>query len=138
MDYYHRFLAELNRLSLHGDLPDELAERVDAVGQAASRRVREELAHWRSLDKRISEGDHPSPRRGLRRLLGRSTGTEPERPPLESGEDHRLLAALRDELDEATFERVAQLPQSADEHVAWIRSVWEPKIALRLSGAARA
>ena len=83
-------------------------------------------------------GRHPSPRRGLRRLLGRSTGTVPERPPLESGEDHRLLAALRDELDEATFERVAQLPQSADEHVAWIRSVWEPKIALRLSGAARA
>jgi hypothetical protein len=137
MDYYHRFLAELNRLSLHIDLPDELAERVDAVGQAASRRVREELDHWRSLDKRLSEGDQ-SPRRGLRRLLGRSSGTVPERPPLASGEDHRLLAALRDELDEATFERVEQLPLSADEHVAWIRSVWEPKIALRRSGAAGA
>ena len=62
----------------------------------------------------------------------------PERPPLASGEDHRLLAALRDELDEATLERVEQLPRSADEHVAWIRSVWEPMIALRRSGVAGA
>lgn len=137
MDYYHRFLSELNRLSLHDELPVELAERVDAVGEAASRRVREELAHWRRLNKRLAESEQRPPR-GLRRLRGSSSDVGGKRPPPASGEDHRLLAGLRDELDEATFERVEQLPRSADEHVAWIRSVWEPRIALRRSVGAGA
>ena len=54
--------------------------------------------------------------------------TLPARPG-EPGDDHVQLAGLRDVLDEETWERVAELPRSADEHVAWIREVEEARAA---------
>jgi hypothetical protein len=54
--------------------------------------------------------------------------TLPARPGV-PGDDHVQLAGLRDALDEETWERVAELPRSADDHVAWIREVEEARAA---------
>jgi hypothetical protein len=46
-----------------------------------------------------------------------------------------LLADLRGTLDEETWQRVAQLVESADERIAWIRGVREAKQARKADPA---
>lgn len=135
MDYYHRFQAEMHRLTLRDELAGDLAARVDEVADASAARVREELAHWRRLGQQLDAQDDRPPAAPWRRLLGRPRRRVGSRPPLGTGEDHDLLATLGGELDTDAHERVAQLPSSADEHVAWIREVWERRLAVRGSAA---
>jgi hypothetical protein len=111
MDYYRRFQAELHRLALREELPAELATRVDAVAEAAAQRIQDEL--------------RPAP-----------AETVPAGPS-DAGEDRARLAELREVLDEETWERVAELPRSADEHLALIRQIGEARAALRRSASAR-
>lgn len=136
LDYYHRFQAELHRLALRSELPDDLAARVDGVAEAAARRVREELAFWRDAERRVAEPATGGRLGRLGRLVRREPRLDLSRPPLGEGEDHRLMTELRGKLDDEAWERVAQLPRSADEHVAWLREVWEPRVRLKQSGRA--
>lgn len=115
MDYYRRFQAELHRVVLREQLPAELAARVDAVAEASARRIQVELG------AAPPEEEAAAPR--WRRLLGRS--------PRDAGltADRRLLESLRGDLDEDAWTRVAQLPESADERIAWLRAVREAQEA---------
>jgi len=96
--------------------------------------VRDELAFWKATEQRLA--DEPGTAGRLRRLVSRAPRVDLARPVLAEGDDHRLLAELRGELDGEAWERVAELARSADEHVAWLRRVWEPRVALRQSGRA--
>lgn len=125
MDYYRRFQAELHRIALRDRVDPELAERLDVLGRAAHRRVMRELTHWRALGRRQPQpaGRLAQARRWLRRTA------ESLAPPPTGERPRQLLAELEPDLDPADFERVAQLVQSADEHAAWIREVWQCRLA---------
>lgn len=135
MDYYHRFLAELQRLVLRAEQP-ALAARVDELAEAAADRVRAELEHWQAVAR--AEETDGRPRTGWRRLVRRTPApADLTRPDPATGADHELLARLRADVDDATYERLAQLPRSADEHVAFLREVWTARVELRRAEAAR-
>lgn len=137
LDYYRRFQAELHRLALREELPAELAAQVDEVADAAHRRIQDELAWWRAAHRQRARAAKEAARPRLRRMLRPGPRAAlPARPP-EPGEDHVRLEGLRDALDDATWERVAELPRSADEHVAWIREIGEARAALKRSASAR-
>lgn len=132
LDYYHRFQAELHRLALHDELSPGLAARVDAVADAASGRVRGELAWWRARDAQRARDRAEAKRPRWKRTLKPAPQVTLPPRPADPGEDHALLAALKGELDDSAWQRVAELTRSADEHVAWLRSVGEAKDAKAL------
>ncbi len=129
MDYYRRFQAELHRLALREELPAELAARVDSVAEAAARRIQDELAWWRAAKRQRARAAAEAARPRWRRMLRPGPRASLPARPTAPGDDHVLLEGLRDALDEATWERVAELSRSADEHVAWIRGVGEARAA---------
>ena len=137
MDYYRRFQAELHRLALRAELPGDLADRVDAVANAAAKRIRRELAWCRAMERHEAEVAESAARPLWRRVLQRAPQGEPPARPSGPGRDHVLLARLRDDLDADTWARVAELTSSADEHVAWIREIYEARAELRRAKAAR-
>lgn len=132
MDYYHRFQAELHRLVLQRELTADLAARIDAVAEAASARVRTELACLRSAEQRGRAKSGPMRRLGHR--TRRSPRTDLARPALGGAEDHRLLDELALDLHQDDWDRVAELPRSADEHVTWLRRVGVSRISVRQPG----
>lgn len=136
IDYYHRFLAELHRLALRPELSPELNARVDEVAMVASRRVRRELRFWRHAEQELAEQRNGRLGSVMGRMLGRGPQVDLTRPPLGESRDHRLVEELRGQLDDEVWERVAELPRSADEHVAWLRRAWAARIALRATGRA--
>ncbi len=140
MDYYRRFQAEMHHLALREELPADLAARVDAVSEAAAHRVRDELAWWRAADRQRARAAKEAARPRWRRMLRPGPREALPARPRVPGDDHVQLAGLRHALDDETWERVAELPRSADEHVAWIREVEEARAAraaLRRSASAR-
>ncbi|KQZ75831.1 DUF6270 domain-containing protein [Nocardioides sp. Root151] len=133
MDYYHRFLGELHRLALRDDLAPDVMTKVDEIADASAERVRTELDRLsKAFDAVANPPARPSPT-GWRKLLPRKTGegTDPGPPAEVACRDHDLLDALRGYVDDETFERVAQLPASADEHVAVLRGIWLARIERR-------
>jgi hypothetical protein len=129
MDYYRRFQAEMHHLALREELPADLSARVDAVSDAAAHRIQDELAWWRAAERQRARAAKEAARPRWRRMLRPGPReTLPARPGV-PGDDHVQLAGLRDALDEETWERVAELPRSADDHVAWIREVEEARAA---------
>jgi hypothetical protein len=137
MDYYRRFQAELHRLALREELPAELATRVDAVAEAAAQRIQDELAWWRAADRQEPRPVEEAARPRWRRILRPAPAETVPAGPSDAGEDRARLAELREVLDEETWERVAELPRSADEHLALIRQIGEARAALRRSASAR-
>ncbi len=136
LDYYRRFQAELHRLALHDELPPELSARVDAVADAAAQRIHDELAWWRAADRAEARAAEEAQRPRWRRILKPGLAVSAPPRPSGPGADRVLLDGLRGDLDDETWARVAELSQSADDHVAWIREVREARAARRRSKAA--
>ncbi|WP_067437689.1 DUF6270 domain-containing protein [Nocardioides jensenii] len=133
MDYYHRFLGELHRLALRDDLPGDVMAKVDEIADASADRVRTELDQLSTaFDAVVNPPEHEAPS-GWRKLL--PTRPRPDSVPGLPAEvarlDHELLETLRGTVDDETFDRVAQLPASADEHVTALRSIWLARIERR-------
>lgn len=125
LDYYPRFLAELHRLVL-GDVHPELRDDLDAIAAAAHERVVAEVEHWRGLLRWLRDD---KPRLGRRNpLQRRRLTTALERPDTAAGRDHELAERLLPLLDGDARERVAAIGRSADDHIAWIRDRWLPRI----------
>ncbi len=137
LDYYRRFQAELHRLALHDELPAELSAQVDAVADAAAQRIHDELAWWRAADRAEARAAEEAQRPRWRRILKPGPGVSVPPRPSEPGADRVLLDGLRGALDEETWGRVAELSESADDHVAWIREVREARAAGRRAKAAK-
>jgi hypothetical protein len=133
MEYYHRFLAELHRVALHDELSADLAKRVDELAAASAARVRAELAWWREEQRRREELAEEAKLPALQRARARwrRRGASVPARPDRRGADRDLLDALRDEVSPETFERIAALPSSADEHVAWLEGYFTPLLEKR-------
>ncbi len=91
MDYYRRFQAEMHHLALREELPADLAARVDAVSDAATHRIQDELAWWRASERERARAAKEAARPRWRRMLRPGPrDTLPVRPG-EPGDDHVQL-----------------------------------------------
>lgn len=119
-DYYPRFLAELDRVTLRREVDDATAAAIDAVAEAASEHVAAAVRWRRQAVKRRAAlaADRERPR--WKRLL--RPADVPALPALDDGaRAEQLLAEVRRRVDEATYPRVEALVTSARAHAEWLR-----------------
>lgn len=135
-DYYPRFLAELDRVTLRRDVDEATAAAIDAVAEAAAEHVASSL-RWRrqSVKRRAAlAADQERPR--WKRLL--RPADVPALPPVDDGATaERLLAAVRPLVDDATYPRVEALVTSARAHADWLRETLPEPEQQKVSPAGR-
>lgn len=121
LDYYPRFLAELDRVVLTRSAPEEVRVLARELHEAAAEYTRD-TARWRIAAHEHQralavERERPTWKRVLR---PRGPGAAPV-PPAPPAATATLLEALRGAVDDDAFARLSRLATTAEEHVRWLR-----------------